>query len=329
MKRRDFLKAGMTAWAGGIGAAAVGRDLVGPGGAAVAASEAWDTADNRRSQGGQAARGEKGARAAPVLPIKKGLVWDMLPSSLSYADRMKLAREVGFEVVQAPTTPDKHDAEELKKAAEAANVRIDSVMNMAHWEYPLSSGDAAVVERSMEGMRTSLHNAKLWGADAVLLVPAVVNAQTTYEEAWERSQKQIRKLIPLAAELKVVVAIEEVWNKFLLSPLEMQKYIAEFESPWIRSWFDVGNVVFYGYPQDWIRTLGKSIYKVHVKDFKRKQEGYAWVNLGEGDVDWAAVRQAFADVGYTGSAIAELDGGDEAYLRDVSKRMDRLVVGVS
>lgn len=264
-----------------------------------------------------------------MLPIKKGLVWDMLPSSLSYAERMKLAREVGFEVVQAPTTPDKHEAEELKKAAEAANIRIDSVMNMAHWEYPLSSGDAAVVGKSMEGMRTSLRNAKLWGADAVLLVPAVVNAQTSYEEAWERSQKQIRKLIPLAAELKVAIAIEEVWNKFLLSPLEMQKYIAEFESPWIRAWFDVGNVVFYGYPQDWIRTLGKSIYKVHVKDFKRKQDGYAWVNLGEGDVDWAAVRQSFADVGYAGSAIAELDGGDEAYLRDVSKRMDRLVVGLS
>lgn len=332
IRRRDFVKAGLAVWAGGIGAAAVGRDLAGLGGAAVPASDESDAAHRLGREGTdarQAARGEKVAGAAPVLPIKKGLVWDMLPSSLSYAERMKLAREVGFEVVQAPTTPDKHEAEELKKAAEAANIRIDSVMNMAHWEYPLSSGDPAVVEKSMEGMRTSLHNAKLWGADAVLLVPAVVNAQTTYEEAWERSQKQIRKLIPLAAELKVVIAIEEVWNKFLLSPLEMQKYIAEFESPWIRAWFDVGNVVFYGYPQDWIRTLGKSIYKVHVKDFKRKQDGYAWVNLGEGDVDWAAVRQAFADPGYAGSAIAELDGGDEAYLRDVSKRMDRLVVGLS
>lgn len=332
IRRRDLVKAGMAAWAGGLGAAAVGRDLAGLGGAAVAASEGSDAAHRRGREGTdavQAARGEKLAGAAPVLPIKKGLVWDMLPSSLSYAERMKLAREAGFEVVQAPTTPDKHEAEELKKAAEAANIRIDSVINMAHWEHPLSSADAAVVGKSMEGMRTSLHNAKLWGADAVLLVPAVVNAQTSYEEAWERSQKQIRKLIPLAAELKVVIAIEEVWNKFLLSPLEMKKYIAEFESPWIRAWFDVGNVVFYGYPQDWIRTLGKSIYKVHVKDFKRKQDGYAWVNLGEGDVDWAAVRQAFADVGYAGSAIAELDGGDEAYLRDVSKRMDRLVVGLS
>ena len=90
-----------------------------------------------------------------------------------------MARDVGFEVVQAPTTPDEHEAEEIKKAADAAGIRIDSVMNMDHWKYPLSSGDAAVVAKSMEGMRTSLQNAKLWGSDAVLLVPAVVNAQTS------------------------------------------------------------------------------------------------------------------------------------------------------
>ena len=271
----------------------------------------------------------KSARASTPLPIKKGLVLDMLPSSMSYADRFKLARDVGFEVVQAPTTPDEHEAEEIKKAADGAKIRIDSVMNMDHWKYPLSSSDAAVVAKSIEGMRTSLHNAKLWGSDAVLLVPAVVNPQTSYREAWTRSQREIRKLIPQAAELKVVIAIEEVWNKFLLSPLEMKKYIAEFESPWIKAWFDVGNVVLYGYPQDWIRTLGKSIYKVHLKDFKRKDGGYAWVNLGDGDVDWAAVRQAFAEIGYAGSAIAELEGGDEAYLRDVSQRIDRLLIGPS
>ena len=263
------------------------------------------------------------------LPIKKGVLLDMLPAKLSYADRMKMARDVGFEVIQAPTMPDQGEAEEIKKAADAANVRIDSVMNMDHWKYPLSSADAAVVEKSLAGMRISLHNAKLWGADAVLLVPAVVNPQTSYRDAWTRSQKEIRKLLPLAQELKVVIAIEEVWNKFLLSPLEMAAYVSEFKSPWIQAWFDVGNVLLYGYPQDWIHTLGKSIVKVHVKDFKRKEDGYAWVNLGDGDVDWAAVRQAFADIGYSGSVITELEHGDEAYLRDVSRRVDRLVLGRS
>jgi hexulose-6-phosphate isomerase len=163
----------------------------------------------------------------------------------------------------------------------------------------------------------------------VLLVPAVVNAQTSYADAWARSQARIREMLPMAEELKVVIAIEEVWNKFLLSPLEMVAYIDDFQSPWVKAWFDVGNVVLYGYPQDWIRTLGKSVYKVHLKDFKRKEGGYAWVNLGDGDVDWSAVRKAFVEIGYSGSVIAELDGGDETYLRDVSKRIDRLLIGVA
>src|SRR5213082_1684979 len=265
----------------------------------------------------------------PTLSIKKGVWFEMLPAKLSTADRFKMAREVGFEVVQAPTEPDEHKAEEIKKAAEAVNIRIDSVMNMDHWKYPLSSSDPAVVEKSLTGMRTSLHNAKLWGSDAVLLVPAVVNPQTSYHDAWKRSQEEIRKLIPLAEQLKVVIPIEEVWNKFLLSPLEMANYIDEFHSPWIKTWFDLGNVLLYGYPQDWIYTLGNRIVKVHLKDFKRKKDGYAWVNLGDGDVDWPAVRQAFGDIGYSGSAVTELEGGDEAYLRDVVRRFDRFVLGRS
>jgi L-ribulose-5-phosphate 3-epimerase len=261
------------------------------------------------------------------LPIKKGILLDMLPASLSYTDRLKLAREIGFEALQAPTEPDEHKAEELRSAADSAQIRIDSVMNMDHWKYPLSSSDPAVVEKSLAGMRTSLHNAKLWGSDVVLLVPAVLNPQTSYREAWSRSQREIRKLLPLAEELKVVIAMEEVWNRFLLSPLEMATYIDEFQSPWVKAWFDVGNVVLYGYPQDWIRTLDKRIVKVHLKDFKRNKDSYAWVNLGEGDIDWAAVREAFTAIHYTGSATVELPAGDEAYLRDVSRRVDRLLLG--
>lgn len=301
--RREFLKSTVTTvCAAGLGVAAQGRSL---------SSGSVD--------------------AAPVSPsalsIKKGLVFDMLSEKLSYGDRFKLARDAGFQVSQVPTEADAGKAEEIKKAADSAGILIDSVMNMDHWKYPLSSTDHEAVEKSLAAMRTSLHNAKLWGSDAVLLVPAVVDARTSYYDAWQRSQKQIRTLIPLAEELKVTIAIEEVWNKFLLSPLEMAKYIDEFQSPWIKAWFDVGNVVLYGYPQDWIHTLGKRIVKVHLKDFKRKEDGYAWVNLGEGDVDWSAVRQAFADIGYSGSVIAELDGGNESYLRDVSQRIDRLLLG--
>lgn len=271
------------------------------------------------------AAGNSGA-SPEKLPLEKGIVFSMLPRQLSYPDRFKMLRDAGFQVTQVSTTPDPREAEAIKKAADAADIRIDSVMNLAHWKYPLSSADPAVVEKSMEGMRTSLHNAHLWKSDAVLLVPAVVNAQTGYREAWVRSQRQIRKLIPLAEQLKVVIAIEEVWNKFLLSPLEMARYIDEFKSPWIKSWFDVGNVVFYGYPQDWIRTLGKRIVKLHLKDFKLSKDCFAWVNLGDGDIMWPAVRSALQAIGYSGSAICELKGGDEAYLRDLSRRVDRLLI---
>ena len=264
-----------------------------------------------------------------ALPIKKGILLDMLPANLSYGERLKLAHGIGFDVLQAPTEPDERKAEELRKAADAAGIQIDSVMNMDHWKYPLSSSDPAVVEKSLAGMRTSMRNAKVWGADVVLLVPAVVNAETSYREAWTRSQREIRKLLPLAEELKVVIAMEEVWNKFLLSPLEMANYIDEFQSPWVKAWFDVGNVVLYGYPQDWIRVLGPRIVKVHLKDFKRSKDGYAWVNLGEGDIDWPAVREAFAAIHYTGSATVELPAGDEAYLRDISRRVDRLLLNRS
>ena len=131
-------------------------------------------------------------------------------------------------------------------------------MNAEHWRSPLSSADPAVVAKSVAGMETSLRNAKHWGAETVLLVPAVVNPETGYQDAWTRSQKVIReRILPLATELKVIVGIEEVWNKFLLSPLELNKYVDEFASPFVRAYVDVGNMVFYGYPQDWIRTVGK------------------------------------------------------------------------
>ncbi|MBI1941651.1 MAG: sugar phosphate isomerase/epimerase [Acidobacteria bacterium] len=269
---------------------------------------------------------------APKAKITKGLVYGMLPKKMSYDEQFKIAADAGFECVEAYTTPDQAGAERIKKAADSAGIKILSVMNQAHWENPLSSDDPAAVEKSMEGMRASLRNAKLWGADAVLLVPAVVNPKTSYRDAWTRSQKKIRELIPMAKDLGVIIAVEEVWNKFLLSPLEFATYVDEFKSPWVKAYFDVGNVVFYGYPQDWIRTLGKRIVKVHIKDFKR---GKGWdpitlefVNLGDGDVDWAEVRKAFDEIGYVGTACVEIEVGDLAYLTDVSKRFDRLVRGM-
>jgi len=267
------------------------------------------------------------AAAGARLPIRKGVYLGMLPRELSYADRFKLARDVGFDDVECATAPDPKVAEEIKKAAESAGVRIHSVMNQAHWKFPLSASDPAVVAESIKGMETSLENARFWGADAVLLVPAVVNPQTRYQEAWTRSQEQIRKLLPLAKKLKVVIAIENVWNKFLLSPLEMARYVDEFKSPWVRTYFDVGNVVLFGFPQDWIRTLGKRIAKVHLKDFRFQKMQAEFVALREGAIDWPEVHKALGEAGFAGTATVELPGGDEAYLREVSRRVDLILAG--
>ena len=133
------------------------------------------------------------------------------------------------------------------------------------------------------------------------------------------------RLLPMAADLKIVIAVEEVWNKFLLSPLEFARYVDELNSPWLKAYFDVGNIVFYGFPQDWIRALGPRIAKVHLKDFQldRPNGRFAWRNLGEGDIDWVEVRRAFEDVGYRGYMTTEVAGGDAAYLKDLANRLDR------
>src|SRR5687768_2282374 len=166
------------------------------------------------------AREARAADRAPGAP-KKAVLITMLPKELSYRDRFRAAVEAGFAGIEMQTVSEGAEAEEIREAAAGTGLRIHSVMNSDHWKFPLSSPDPAVVAKSVAGMETSFRNAKLWGADAVLLVPAVVDARTSYQDAWTRSQKAIReRLLPLAREQKVVVAVEEVWNKFLLSPLE-------------------------------------------------------------------------------------------------------------
>ncbi len=264
---------------------------------------------------------------APRPTLRKAVVFGMLPGSMPMADRFQLGRDCGFDGVEAYTMADPKDVEAVRAASEKSGLRVHSIMNQAHWRYPLSSSDADTVRTSIAGMKTSLENARALGAETVLLVPAVVDAKTRYADAYVRSQKAIRELLPVAEELGIVIAVEEVWNKFLLSPLEFARYVDEFNTPHLQAYFDVGNVVLYGYPQDWIRTLGERIRKVHIKDFKVEGESWRWTNLYDGAVDWAEVRRAFAEVGYDGWFTAELRGRDEAYLRDVAKRMDRIIAG--
>jgi L-ribulose-5-phosphate 3-epimerase len=266
------------------------------------------------------------------LPIQKGVFSDMLPKSLSWTDRFKLARDVGFEIVECPTAVDQAEAEEIKKASDTAKLPVHSVMNASHGKYPLSSDDPAIVASGLQGLETSLNNAKLWGADTVLLVPAFVTPRVRYQDAWTRSQSEIRRILPKAADMKIVIAIENVGNRFLLSPLEFARYVDEMNSPWLKAYFDVGNIVRNGYPQDWIRTLGKRIVKLHLKDPSTKEirqpgQPSRRAPLLEGDVDWREVHKALTEIGYIGAATVELPAGDEAYLRDVVRRVDIILSG--
>lgn len=254
--------------------------------------------------------------------LRKALQFGMLPKNLSDADKFKLAKECGFEGIEGSPIKDLDAARKLGRLARQAGVPIHSIV-YGGWEAPFSDPDPKVIEKGLAGMETALRSAKALGADTVLLVPANLNENVGYGDAYKRSQEHIRKLLPLAKELDIVIAVENVWNKFLLSPLEFARYVDEFESPWLKAYFDVGNVILFGYAQDWIRTLGKRIVKIHLKDFKRK--GYQWKNLLDGDVNWKQVRLALEEVGYNGFLTPELSGGNKAYLTDLSERIDRIL----
>ncbi|MCB0851489.1 MAG: sugar phosphate isomerase/epimerase, partial [Bacteroidetes bacterium] len=151
-----------------------------------------------------------------------------------------------------------------------------------------------------------------------------------YEEAYKRSQEEIRKILPVAEETGIKIAIENVWNNFLISPVEAARYIDEFENEMIGWYFDVGNIVRYGWPEHWVRTLGKRILKLDIKEYSRQKqrdegiwEGFK-VELTEGDSDWAKVNQALRDVGYKGWGSAEVAGGDRERLKQISELMDKI-----
>ena len=252
---------------------------------------------------------------------RKALKIGMLPGNIPDAEKFKLARKCGFDGIDGEPINDLNAAREQGKLAREAGVPIHGLV-FGGWHAPFSDPNPDVVKKGLEGMKTALRCANAMDASTVLLVPAIVNENVGYADAYKRSQEHIRKLLPLADEMKVVIAIENVWNKFLLSPLEFARYVDEFESRWVRAYFDVGNVIIYGYAQDWIRTLGKRIVKIDLKDFKR--QGYKWTNLLDGDVNWLEVCRALDEVGFEGYMTAELDAGDEAYLTDLAKRIDKI-----
>jgi L-ribulose-5-phosphate 3-epimerase len=257
------------------------------------------------------------------MRIRKAIQFGMLPENLADPEKLALAKRCGFEGIEAPPIADLDAAKRLGDTARAAGVPVHSII-YGGWGAPLSDPSAEVAAQGLAGMETALRSARAMGADAVLLVPGLVTDTVGYAEAYDRSQERIRKLLPLAEETGVVIAVENVWNRFLLSPVEFARYVDDFDSPWLRAYLDVGNMILFGFAQDWVETLGERIAKIHLKDFRR--DGSQWVNLGDGDVNWAATRDALASIPYDGFVTPELPGGEEAYLMDLSGRIENLVM---
>lgn len=273
--------------------------------------------------------------SVPALPasgaggLKKGACIGVMPDKMTVMQKFEVAKRAGFEGIEPNTLNSSDEVGQYREASERTGVKICSIMNSDHWKYPLSDNDPEVVEKCVEGIKTSMRNAHELGAETVLLVPGIVTSEVGYAEVYKRSQEQIRKLLPLARELKVVIGVENVGNRFLLSPLEFARYVDEFKSPWVRAYFDIGNMVSSGYPPDWIRILGKRLCKVHIKRFEpgtdhpkfdpkdRRTQG----------IDWPGVRKALADASYQGWVTAEVRGGDETYVKEVSARLDRIFAG--
>jgi hexulose-6-phosphate isomerase len=270
-----------------------------------------------------------GESTSAKRPIRKAIMWGTVGVKGSVAEKMKVVKEAGFEGVEMNSHMNQ---DEVMRARDEAGLIIPSVCGAQHWDKPLSHPDPKVRQEGLEALKQTLRDAKRYGASSVLLVPAVVNKEVSYGDAYTRSQAEIRKAVPLAEELGVKIAVENVWNQFLLSPLEAARYVDEFNSPAVGWHFDVGNVINYGWPEQWVRILGKRIQKLHIKEFSRKRrdkEGL-WkgfdVPLLEGDDDWPAVMKALDDVGYSGWAMTEQGGGDTPEgLADLATRLGRIL----
>ncbi len=245
--------------------------------------------------------------------VKKAVIWNMFRSDKSVAEKFKALKEIGFDGIEARVA-DNEDPEEMRAGAEAAGMDIHCVML-----------------GSVDNINGAVDLAKAMGAGAVLLVAGRVNESMPYKENYKRTQAIIRESVAYATDQEIFLLVENVWNNFLLSPLEMARYIDELDSPWAASYFDVGNVVRFAYPEHWIPVLGERIKRVHIKEYcreKQNNEGL-WkgfnVELGEGSIDWKAVRQTLIDIDYRGWITAEVGGGDEARMKEISERMDKVL----
>jgi L-ribulose-5-phosphate 3-epimerase len=266
---------------------------------------------------------------AGSVRVLKALKIGMVSEGESILEKFEIIRASGFDGVELDS-PAEFVLDEVLNASEKTGIKVPGVVLSTHWNKPFNHPDPTVRKAAKAALKHALNDCKALGGTSVLVVPAVVNESMSYRDAYRISQQEIGELVPMAEDLGVSIAFENVWNKFLLSPLEAARYVDEFKSKHVGWHFDIGNIVNFGYPAQWIDTLGHRIFKLDVKGFsrqKRNDEGL-WkgfsVEIGDGDADWPAVNLALDRIGYRGWAAAEVSGGGLERLTEVARRMDKV-----
>lgn len=276
--------------------------------------------------------------------MKKGIsIWSFPAQPLK--DSFALAKDAGFDGVEVAldevgeislTTTDE-ELLAIKKQAEDAGIELYSVASGLYWSYWLNSDCEEEREKAKSIVRRQLYVAKVLGCDTILVIPGTVNAEFAapgrvidYKTTYERSLAAIKELAPYAEELGVSIGLENVWNRFLNSPIEMGDFIDKVGSPFVGSYFDVGNVVFNGFPEHWIRALGSKIKKVHFKDYRVAAGGlHGFVDLLAGDVNYPEVMKALEEIGYDGWVSAEMIPAytyyPETIIYNTSNSMDKIL----
>lgn len=266
-----------------------------------------------------------------VITLKKSLGFSMIKEDLSLTDKFKLIKDLGFDGIEL-NTPIDIDKTEILEAKAKSGLELPSVVNKDHWKMPLSDPNPTVRKQIIESVAQSLQEVKDFGGDTVLVVPGVVNQNVGYEQAYNTALNSIRELIPYAEKTGMQIALENVWNNFLLSPIEAKRFVDEINHPLVGWYFDIGNILRYGWPEHWIKTLNSRIMKLHIKEYSKELmntkglwEGFK-VELLEGDNNWPVVMKAVSDINHKGGWLtAEVNGGDRNRLKDVSERMDKII----
>jgi hexulose-6-phosphate isomerase len=275
------------------------------------------------------------ATAEPTAATLQGRIYrtlkiGMVKDGATLADKFRIAKEAGFQGIEL--NPPGLNIEETLAAIASSGLPVDGTVCNSHWNIRHTSPDPAVRAKALEHLKGALHETKAVGGHTVLLVVGHGD-DGPEDEIWPRSIANIAQAVPLAAELGVSIAIENVWNHFLYdhksgpeqSAEKFVRYVDEFASPWVGMQFDIGNHWKFGQPGEWIRALGKRIIKLDIKGFSRASDKFAPIGEAPDDLPWADVRAALVEINFHGWCAAEVSGGNLTELKKVADGINRVL----